>query len=239
MKKKLYFIPLVLLLLGLLVPVIYTNKDYQPDPRHQNAITKNNPDSSVSLKLPAQVQSQDSSGTVRLSGNPVVKASQSGQGRGAGGTGTGKAPAKHVSTVEEVSINKEKINSEVKIDKEEIKVGVAVVGKDGKPLFGPDEVRVTGENAWGLTALGALDATNLSYNTSVKWPDFVEAIAGQRNSGQSGWVYKVNSEVPVVSAAKRSVREGDRIIWWYSSSIGSPSPVWEILTASPEKGSKL
>lgn len=241
MKKKSYFIFLVLLLLGLLVPVIYANKDYQPDPRQQNAMTKNNKDSFVSSTPSLQVQGrQDSFNAVRPSGNPDVKASQSRQEPGAEDTGTGKKiPTKQISTREEVSLNKKEINSGVKINKEEIKVSAAVVGKDGELLFAPTEVRITGENTWGFTALGALDATNLPYATSARWPDFVEAIAGQQNSGQSGWVYKVNSEIPMISAGKRAVREGDRIIWWYSSSIDSPSPVWENLAAFPKKSNKL
>ncbi len=108
-------------------------------------------------------------------------------------------------------------------------VGVAVVGKNGELLFGPAEVCLDPGGRWGCTALGALAATGLPYELAPGWNAFVEAVAGQRNRGSSGWMYKVNGEVPMVGADKKKVGEGDKIIWWYSRSIDQPPPVWENL----------
>ncbi len=86
-----------------------------------------------------------------------------------------------------------------------------------------------------ITALGALEATGVSYEVSKRWPDFVETIAGQRNKGQAGWLYKVNEEVPLVAAGKKQLAAGDRVIWWYSRSINNPAPVWEQFVKSTEQ----
>ncbi len=108
-------------------------------------------------------------------------------------------------------------------------VSIAVMGMDDKLLFGPREVALTGKNGWGTTALGALHATGLPYTVSSRWPGFVEAVAGQHNKGQSGWMYKVNDEIPLVAAGQKPVKDGDRVIWWYSKSMGAPVPDWNEL----------
>jgi len=108
-------------------------------------------------------------------------------------------------------------------------VQIAVVGKDGELLYGPASVTVLASNRWGLTVLGALDATGLPYTMSSRWPDFIESIAGQANSGMSGWMYQVNGSVASVAAAQYPIKEGDKIIWWYSKDINTPAPSWEDL----------
>lgn len=113
-------------------------------------------------------------------------------------------------------------------EEEVCKVGVAVLGRDGKPLFGPADVMVVGKNRWGDTALGALDATGLPYSTKGL-VGFVDAVAGQANRGQSGWMYRVNGEIPMVAADQTKVRAGDKVIWWYSRSMGDPTPDWSSL----------
>lgn len=108
-------------------------------------------------------------------------------------------------------------------------IGIAVVGMDGELLYGPGNVTVTKKNMWDVSSLGALDATGLPYTMSTRWPGFVEAVAGQRNKGQSGWMYMVNGEIPMVSAGQKAVKTGDKVIWWYSKSMGDPSPDWDDL----------
>jgi len=105
-------------------------------------------------------------------------------------------------------------------------VDIAVVGKDGELLFGPRSVTVRADRRWGLTALGALDATGLDY---VDDNGFVKSIEGQANSGMNGWMYKVNGKVPSVLASKFAINDGDEIIWWYSTDINSTGPTWEEL----------
>jgi hypothetical protein len=120
-------------------------------------------------------------------------------------------------------------------DSDAVEVNIVVVGSDGEVLFGPSSVKLKEKEGWGVTALGALEATGVSYEVSKRWPDFVETIAGQRNKGQAGWLYKVNEEVPLVAAGKKQLAAGDRVIWWYSRSINNPAPVWEQFVKSTEQ----
>ncbi|MDN5344644.1 MAG: hypothetical protein PWQ18_755 [Clostridia bacterium] len=105
-------------------------------------------------------------------------------------------------------------------------VNIAVVGMNDERLYSPGSVTVSKDGRWGLTALGALDATGLSY---VDDNGFVKSIAGQANSGMNGWMYKVNGSVPMVGAAQKTIQDGDEIIWWYSTDWSSPGPSWESL----------
>ncbi|NPV73670.1 MAG: DUF4430 domain-containing protein [Pelotomaculum sp.] len=106
-------------------------------------------------------------------------------------------------------------------------VKIAVVGMNGERLYMSESLTVSKAGRWGLTALGALDATGLDY--VVEENGFVKSIAGQANSGMKGWMYKVNREVPMVSAKDKRVKEGDVVIWWYSTDMNSPSPDWDSL----------
>jgi hypothetical protein len=114
-------------------------------------------------------------------------------------------------------------------DGKEITVKIAVLGKNEELLFGPASVTIIKKSAGGATALDALDATGLPYYMSAKWPDFVESVAGQINKGQSGWMFKVNEEIPLVASADKTVTNGDKVIWWYSRSMDIPPPEWDDL----------
>jgi len=115
-------------------------------------------------------------------------------------------------------------------------VGIAVVGMNGELLYSPGYVTVSASNRWGMTALGALDATGLPYSMSSSWPDFVDSICGQAGSGMAGWCYVVNGNIPSVAAAKYNVRDGDRIIWYYSKNMDQSPPKWEDLVKQAASG---
>jgi len=108
-------------------------------------------------------------------------------------------------------------------------VNIAVVGLDGKLLYAPAKVTIDSRNKWGITALGALDATGLPYNMKPAWPDFIDSIDGQACQGVAGWMYMVNGEVPMHLPGKHPVKEGDQVIWWYSKSMDQEQPVWDNL----------
>lgn len=115
-----------------------------------------------------------------------------------------------------------------------IKVYIAVQGRDGELLFRPGLVEVEAGGRWGLTALGALEATGLSY---TQRDGFVTAIAGQANSGLQGWMYSVNGQVPMVLASQKAVQARDKVIWWYSKDMNNPVPTWSDLEKQNSSGS--
>ncbi|MEN6388982.1 MAG: S-layer homology domain-containing protein [Syntrophomonas sp.] len=104
--------------------------------------------------------------------------------------------------------------------------GIQVVGKNGEGLFGPTNVTVYSSNTWGLTALGALDATGLSYTMSPTWAGFVDSIAGQASTGTTGWMYTVNGSSPLVLAKDYPISSEDRIVWYFSNSMDQEAPIY-------------
>lgn len=222
MKRKILFvIPLLLILTGLLGPAIYAKK-----------ISKSNAPPVVSgeVTAPSAPGGNSSSGSTggsltietTASPQPSSETSRAGkvqkEGEGLAGPGSSPVPEKGSPPIPAAAPGNEAVT-----------VNIAVVGKNGEILFGPAAVQVTKKNRWDDTALGALDATGLPYDMSTGWSGFVEAIAGQRNKGQAGWMYKVNGEIPMAAADKKPVTTGDKVIWWYSKSMDTPSPGWDQL----------
>jgi hypothetical protein len=105
-------------------------------------------------------------------------------------------------------------------------VGVAVVGLNGKLLYGPATLLISPGDKCGVTALGALDTTGLPYIMSTEYPGFVSSIAGQSGSGEQGWMYTVNDTSPVVLAGNCPVSGNDHVIWYYSESMTQAAPTW-------------
>ncbi|WP_194174847.1 S-layer homology domain-containing protein [Desulfofundulus thermobenzoicus] len=119
-----------------------------------------------------------------------------------------------------------------------VTVGMAVVGMNNELLFDPSYVTVSKDNKWGLTALGALDASGVPYHTSTwSWGVLVDEIAGQANSGMAGWMYTVNGQVPSFGPEKYNIKEGDRIIFYYSKSMDQQPPRWDDLVKRASGGS--
>jgi len=118
-----------------------------------------------------------------------------------------------------------------------VTVEMAVVGASGELLFGPSYVTVSKDNKWGLTVLGALDASGLPYHTSDwSWGVLVDNIAGQANSGMAGWMYVVNDQLPSFGPEKYNIKDGDKIIWYYSKSMDQQPPKWEDLVKQGSSG---
>ncbi len=112
----------------------------------------------------------------------------------------------------------------------DIGVNLAVVGQGNQLIYGPSRVSINKSNSWGLTALGALDASGLDYQTSSwSYGDFVCSIEGQANSGLSGWMYTVNGTAPGVGADKYTISNQDKIIFYYSESMDQQPPKWDEL----------
>jgi len=223
LKRKVYYVvPLLLLLLGLLGPAVYSNK-----------VNKDNTPTAVAVMdtddSAASGETAAGAGNVNhdQSGTPVQPSSEINKGT-ADSNATGQEKGQAVAGLTPVPDPPPNTAGSASADKE-VTVKVAVLGKNGELLFGPASVTITKKDAMGVTALDALDATGLPYYISAKWPDFVESVAGQSNKGQSGWMFKVNEEIPLVASDDRPVTNGDKVIWWYSRSMDIPPPEWDDL----------
>jgi len=116
-------------------------------------------------------------------------------------------------------------------------VGQAIVGMNGELLFSPRDVSVAETNKWGLTVLGALDASGVDYNTSTwAWGILVDSIEGQSNSGMAGWCYAVNGQIASICPEKCGISDDDKIIWYYTTSMDQQPPKWDDLVNQASSG---
>ncbi len=99
-----------------------------------------------------------------------------------------------------------------------------VVGRDGT-LFGPRAVKAKRARAHGCrvparTPLAALLATDLrvrvrDYGACAPGGLYVRSVAGQRERGRDGWVFKTAHDAPGVGAGDRSQRTRGRVLWFW------------------------
>ncbi|OAT81313.1 DUF4430 domain-containing protein [Desulfotomaculum copahuensis] len=232
-RKLIYGVLLLAVLALIIVPAVYS---HHLNGRDRASVSASNStaagpgaDGLTSTPGPTAKKSGSSAGAAGSSAN--VQTQKDAAAQGAGGQKTapvatagkgGSTPAAQKTGILSAGASTNNDNRE-----SGCRVGVAVVGENCELLYGPADVTVNPKNRWGLTALGALDATGLSYNVSTRWSGFIEAITGQNNHGQAGWMYVVNGQTPMVAADQHPVKAGDKVIWWYSKSMGSTAPAWD------------
>jgi hypothetical protein len=94
-------------------------------------------------------------------------------------------------------------------------VHVRIEGKT-QTLFGPTEPRATASNA-----LEALDAASVAgelyyHVVSASFGNYVDQVGRYAAVGQTGWVFKVNGALPPVAADQVSLKDGDRVLWYWA-----------------------
>lgn len=220
MRRSIFYaVPLILILAGLLGPAIYSNK-------YSKTVS---PAATAGTTSPAGVNAADpsagGSSTGGESGPAARPAPETGRERPAQTKGEDLVTGSPATVAEK---DPALLPAGVPPDGT-VTINIAVVGKNGELLFGPSGVKAPKGSSGNASPLGALDATGLTYDMSSRTPGLVEAIGGQRNKGQGGWMYKVNEEIPLIAAEKKKLSEGDRVIWWYSNAIDAPPPEWDAL----------
>lgn len=244
MKRKLiYFIALAVILAGAIGPALYMHK----------TVTSKQPDKQAEISKTVEYGQQEQGSSAQTEqGNSITKQGDSmDESRAAGDTQVSSAADKQqpaAETKQQVTATKQQGSTSVGVEQavkpdaqvsnssvpvvapaSGCKVGIAIVGENGELLFGPAQVIVKKDYKWGITALGALDATGITYAMYPTWPDFVQSISGQACRGVSGWMYNVNGDVPMHMADKHPLKTGDKVIWWYSKSMDQPTPQWDEL----------
>lgn len=220
-KRVLYLVALLAIIAAIIVPVVVSS--------HGNTgRTVKNP----AKQTTASVTGSKAGQKVDLSTDfPDAEGQQLAADSDSSSVTTQKNPAGETSTAARGTAAAPAASKTNQSDQEQVgyQVGIAVVGSGGKVLYHPGYVLVRPNNKWGVTALGALDATGLPYTMKKLWPDFVDSICGEACKGVSGWMFMVNGEIPMHMADKHPVKTGDRVIWWYSESMDQAPPVWEKL----------
>jgi hypothetical protein len=94
------------------------------------------------------------------------------------------------------------------------RVKVRVEGKT-TTIFGSAEPTLT----TGSNALAVLDAASLvgEFYYHVSPGPFVDQIGRYRAEGFSGWSYKINGVSPPVAANQAPVKDGDTVVWYWST----------------------
>ncbi len=116
-------------------------------------------------------------------------------------------------------------------------VGQAVVGMNGELLSGPTYVTISETNKLGFTVLGALDCSGVPYHTSTwSYGVLVDSINGQANSGMAGWMFSVNGQIASAGPENSNIKDGDKIIWYYSKSMDQQPPSWNDLVNGNTNG---
>ncbi|WP_027626638.1 DUF4430 domain-containing protein [Clostridium lundense] len=79
--------------------------------------------------------------------------------------------------------------------------------------FKPSEIAISSKKQSGLTVLGALQAATDQYEAKGT---MVTSIFEIKNEGMNGWMYSLNGKVPDTFVNETEIKDGDKIVWYYS-----------------------
>lgn len=239
--KRSFLIPLVLVLLGILVPVVYTTTrggeahDPPSSASIDTAVEEEKAQGEVEKKQQDQEKEDEVSGDEEKEQQKSPETAVSNQeslNKGSQSKEDNKSAVKQPTGQSSSSMQGKKLDtsgktstSAKKVDGPApgyIRVTVTIVGKNGKIMYNSSKVDVKEKG----TVLDALYATGVS--CKVRSDGYVRAIAGlAENANGEGWMYSVSSvnggSPPPYGADKCTVKNGDRIIWFYGK-IGDPPP---------------
>lgn len=98
-----------------------------------------------------------------------------------------------------------------------IQVNVTILGPDSNQIYSGN-VSLSSTSKYGITVLQALDETKINYKTNGNGDKlYVSEINNISSSGNSGWMFKVNNIMPMTGAPKCDLKNGDNVVWSYSS----------------------
>jgi Domain of unknown function (DUF4430) len=98
-----------------------------------------------------------------------------------------------------------------------VRVHVRVEGKT-RTIFGSTEPTLTVK----ANALDALDSASLAgefyyHVTLSSFGPYVDQVGRYAGAGSSGWVFKVNGVSPPVGADAVTLKDGDRVLWYWAT----------------------
>jgi hypothetical protein len=108
-------------------------------------------------------------------------------------------------------------------------VSVRVEGKT-MSIFGASEPRVSADNAMGALDIASLLGEFYYHVTTTSFGPYVDQIGRYPAGGANGWVFKVNGASPPVGADKVTLKDGDRVLWYYATFGPGGGPPTLLLT---------
>ncbi|MGD0167085.1 MAG: DUF4430 domain-containing protein [Gaiellaceae bacterium] len=98
-----------------------------------------------------------------------------------------------------------------------VSVSVRVEGKT-RTIFGPTEPTLqVASNALDALEAAATAGEFYYHLASGSYGSYVDQIGLYPAAGSSGWVFKVNGVLPPVGADKVTLKDGDHVLWYWSS----------------------
>jgi len=94
-------------------------------------------------------------------------------------------------------------------------VKVRVEGKT-QTLFGPTEITVTASNALDALEQASILGELYYHVTTTSFGPYVDQVGRYGGTDSSGWVFKVDDLSPPVGADKVTLKDGDRVLWYYA-----------------------
>ncbi len=103
-------------------------------------------------------------------------------------------------------------------------VHIRVEGKT-QTIFGATEPNVSGTNALDVLLTSARAAEFYAHVATTSFGPYVDQVGYYPGAGQAGWVFNVNGVSPPVGADQVTLKDGDRVLWYYAEFgvAGGPS----------------
>ena len=95
-------------------------------------------------------------------------------------------------------------------------VSVRVEGKTTS-IFGAADPRVSADNAMAALDTASFLGEFYYHVTTTSFGPYVDQIGRYSAGGANGWVFKVNGASPPVGADKVTLKDGDRVLWYYAT----------------------
>lgn len=110
-------------------------------------------------------------------------------------------------------------------------VKVRVEGKT-RTLFGPTEITVQATTPLQALEEAAVLGEFYYHVTDASFGQYVDQIGLYPGSGSSGWAFKVDNVSPPVGATAVTLRNGDRVLWYYATFGATGGPPTLDLTSA-------
>jgi hypothetical protein len=116
-----------------------------------------------------------------------------------------------------------------------LRVHVRVEGRT-QTIYGSAEPTLSVKS----TALDALDSASVAgefyyHVTTTSFGPYVDQVGRYVAGGSNGWVFKVNGVSPPVGADKVTLKDGDRVLWYWATFGPKGGPPTLSLRAGPKR----
>lgn len=116
-----------------------------------------------------------------------------------------------------------------------LRVHVRVEGKT-RTIFGSTEPALSVK----ANALDALDSASIAgefyyHVATTSFGPYVDQVGRYAAAASTGWVFKVNGVSPPVGADKVTLKDGDRVLWYYATFGPSGGPPTLVLRAGAKR----